>query len=255
MFLRRFSPWQGLEARAFGNSFNSRSFRMTMNVVVVPALVLAAVSAQAQGQTAPPAKPPAAAAPAGSTGVPTKLGLMNVRDAIMATAEGKKAALDLEGQFAARRTALQKRQIDIQAKKDQLSRAGAAMSDSAKTALTKEIDTDEKNFKRDVEDLNTDGDEAQSKVYQAIWGKMQPLVQQYAMQNGFAAIMDVGNEQTPVLWASNSMFITAEIVSLYDQAHVSAAPAAGTAAKPAASPAGAKPAAAPAPVPPPAKKQ
>ncbi len=223
---------------------------MKMNVVVVPALVLAAVSAQAQGQTAPPAKPPAA----GSTVAPTKIGLMNVRDAIVATAEGKKAALDLEGQFATRRTALQKRQIDIQANKDRLSRAGAAMSDAAKAALAKEIDTDDKNFKRDVEDLNTDGDEAQSKVFQAIWAKMQPLLQQYAMQNGFAVIIDVGNDQTPVLWASNTMFITADIVGLYDQAHGAAAPAAGTAAKPAAAPGtAAKPAAA-APAPPPAKK-
>jgi len=223
-----------------------------MIFAVVPALVLAAVTAQAQGQTAPAAKPPVAAAQTGGTSVPTKIGLMNVRDAILATAEGKKAALDLEGQFASRRTALQKRQIDIQAKKDQLSRAGAAMSDAAKAALAKEIDTDDKNFKRDVEDLNTDGEDAQGKVFQTIWGKMQPLVQQYALQNGFAIVMDVGNEQTPVLWASNTMFITADIVSLYDQAHMSASTTAAPAAKPAATPAAAKPAAAPAP--PPAKK-
>jgi Skp family chaperone for outer membrane proteins len=224
---------------------------MKMNLVVIPALVLAAVSAQAQGQTAPPAKPPAAAASAGSAAIPTRIGLMNVRDAIMQTAEGKKAALDLEEKFASRRTSLQKRQIDIQAKKDQLGRAGAAMSDAAKAALTKEIDTDEKTFKRDVEDLNTDGEEEQTKVFQAIWAKMQPVVQQYAMQNGMAAVMDVGNDQTPVLWASNNLFITAEIVSLYDQGHPTAASAAPAAAKPAAAAAPKPPAA---PVPPPAKK-
>jgi Skp family chaperone for outer membrane proteins len=220
---------------------------MKMNVVVIPALVLAAVSAQAQGQTTPPA----AAASTGSAAIPTRIGLMNVRDAIMETAEGKKAALDMEEKFSSRRTSLQKRQIDIQAKKDQLGRAGAAMSDTAKAALTREIDTDDKNFKRDVEDLNTDGDEEQSKVFQAIWAKMQPVVQQYAMQNGIAAVIDVGNDQTPVLWASNTLFITAEIVSLYDQAHPAAAGAAPAAAKPAAVAAPRPPAA---PAPPPAKK-
>jgi outer membrane protein len=246
---------------------------MKMNVAVIPALVLAAVSAQAQGQTNPPAKPPAAApaagpaASAGTAAIPTRIGLMNVRDAIMGTADGKKAALDLEEKFASRRTTLQKRQIDLQAKKDQMSRGGAAMSDAAKAALTREIDAEDKNFKRDVEDLNTDGEEAQNKLFQAIWAKLQPVVQQYALQNGFAAILDVGNDQTPVLWASNTMFITAEIVSLYDQSHPPAEAAAAAASKPVApaaaakpaapaAPATAKPAATPAkpPAPPPAQK-
>ena len=240
---------------------------MKMNVAVIPALVLAAVSAQAQSQTNPPAKPPApAAGPAASAGtaaIPTRIGLMNVRDAIMGTADGKKAALDLEEKFASRRTTLQKRQIDLQAKKDQMSRGGAAMSEAAKAALAREIDAEDKNFKRDVEDLNTDGEEAQNKLFQAIWAKLQPVVQQYALQNGFAAILDVGNDQTPVLWASNTMFITADVVSLYNQSHVPAATATPAASKPAA-PATLKPAATPAqapaatpaqaPAPPPTKK-
>jgi Skp family chaperone for outer membrane proteins len=242
---------------------------MKMNIAVVPALVLAAMSAQAQGQTNPPAKPPAAAQVAGSAAssgtaaIPTRIGLMNVRDAIMETADGKKAALDLEEKFASRRTTLQKRQIDLQAKKDQMSRGGAAMSEAAKAALAREIDAEDKNFKRDVEDLNTDGEEAQNKLFQAIWAKLQPVVQQYALQNGFAAILDVGNDQTPVLWASNTMFITADVVSLYNQSHVPAATATPAASKPAA-PATLKPAATPAqapaatpaqaPAPPPTKK-
>jgi outer membrane protein len=236
---------------------------MKMNVAVIPVLLLAAVSAQAQGQTNPPARPPASAAAAtpapsaGAAAMPTRIGLMNVRDAIMATADGKKAALDLEEKFASRRTALQKRQIDLQAKKDQISRAGAAMSDAAKASLAREIDTEEKNFKRDVEDLNTDGEDEQNKLFQTIWAKLQPVVQQYALQNGFAAILDVGNDQTPVLWASNTMFITADVVSLYNQSHLPAAGAPPAAPRPAAAaPATPKPAATPAqtPAPPPVKK-
>jgi Skp family chaperone for outer membrane proteins len=236
---------------------------MKMNVAVISALALAAVSAQAQGQISPPAKPPAAAsaaipaASAGSAAMPTRIGLMNVRDAIMETADGKKAALDLEEKFASRRTALQKRQIDLQAKKDQLSRGGAAMSDVAKASLAREIDVEDKNFKRDVEDLNADGEEEQNKLFQVIWAKLQPVVQQYALQNGFAAILDVGNDQTPVLWASNTMFITADIVSLYNQSHMPAPAAAAAVSKPASAPAAtSKPAAMPAqaPVSPPVKK-
>lgn len=213
---------------------------MKINVVLFPALVVAAAlsaQAQAQGQTnAPAAKPPATAsatAPApsiGSTASPTRIGLINLRDAITKTADGQKGALDLEDKFATRKNALQRRQIDIQAKQDQLNRGGAAMSDTAKGALAREIETDGKNFKRDVEDFNTDTEEAQGKLFQEVWVKMQPVIQQYALQNGFAVILDVGNEQSPVLWASNTVFITDEIVTLYNQGHPSTAPAAKPAA-------------------------
>lgn len=214
---------------------------MKMNFVVSPMLVLAAVvSAQAQRQPNTPAKSPATAsvstpAPsAGAAAFPTKIGLFNVRDAIMATADGKKGALDLEDKFASRKTALQKRQIDIQAKQDQLNRGGATMSEAAKAALAKDIESESKVFKRDVEDLNTDADEEQNKLFQQVWAKMQPVLQQYALQNGFAAVLDVGNEQSPVLWASNTVFITDDVVSLYNQGHPPAAVPAAAAPKPAA---------------------
>ena len=118
------------------------------------------------------------------------------------------------------------------------------MSEAAKAALAKDLETEGKNFKRDVEDFNTDTEEAQGKMMQEIWAKMQPVLGQYALQNGFAAILDVGNDQSPVLWASNTSFLTDEIVALYNAGHPSAAPA----PKPAAPPAKA-------PVPPVTKKQ
>lgn len=195
-------------------------------VAMIPALVLAVVPALAQSQASP-------AAPAA---FPTRIALINVREAMMKTADGKKAAIDLEERFATRRTALQKRQIDMQANQDRLTRGASAMSDAAKAQLTKDIDTDNKKFKRDVEDLNTDADEEQSKLIQAIWEKMRPVLQQYAMQNNFAAVLDVGNEQSPVLWASNTVFIDDEVVSLYNQAHPPSA-AGAPAATPAKAPA------------------
>ena len=54
-------------------------------------------------------------------------------------------------------------------------------------------------------------------------------------------ILDVGSQQTPVIWEANSANITADIIALYDKN----APA----ASPAAAPAAAKPSAAAAPKP------
>jgi hypothetical protein len=50
-------------------------------------------------------------------------------------------------------------------------------------------------------------------------------------------VVDVSNQQNPVLWADQGIVITDAIIKLYDQAHPNAAPAAAPAAAPTAMPA------------------
>ena len=54
---------------------------------------------------------------------------------------------------------------------------------------------------------------------QDLGSKMQAVWEQYLPQNGYALLIDVGSQQTPVLWATSSVDITQEIIKLYDQAH------------------------------------
>jgi outer membrane protein len=88
--------------------------------------------------------------------------------------------------------------------------------------------------------------------------KVMAVLEKFATANGFSLVLDVSNPQTPVLWASQTIDITGDIVKLYDQANPgTGAPAA--AAKPAGTaPAAPRPAAAtpsaPAPAPAPKKK-
>jgi Skp family chaperone for outer membrane proteins len=210
---------------------------------------VAGMALAAQAQQAPPANPPqqsaptpkpqapattASAANTASTILPVRIGLISLRDALTGTAEGKKALLDLEEKFGSRRTALQKRQIDLQTKQDQLNRAGSTMSDQAKAAMARELETGGKTLQRDGEDLKTDMEDAQNKVFGEIYGKMQPLISQYATKNGYATLIDVSSEQASsfVVWASNSTNVTEEIVNLYNQAHPSTGVVAPPAAKP-----------------------
>jgi hypothetical protein len=80
---------------------------------------------------------------------------------------------------------------------------------------------------------------------------MMQVIDKYAQSNGFSIVLDVSNPNTPVLYASNTIDITKEVIDLYDKT-IGAAPAAGP-AKPAAlaPPAAPKPAA-PKPAAPPA---
>jgi outer membrane protein len=207
------------------------------NFVVFPVVILgAAAMLCAQSQPAGAvgaagAKP----APVASGPAPTKIAILYVQNALLLSAEGKKAAAELQGKFNPRRSTLEKRQTDIQALQDQLKKGGATMSEDAKNKLARQIDADGKSLQRDADDLNADAEQEQNKVFQDMIMKLNAVVAQYATQNGYAVVLDVSNQQSPILWAAASTDITSDIVKLYDQAHPVAAGA--PAAKPPAPPA------------------
>lgn len=215
---------------------------MKKNYVVSCALVLG-MAMTAAGQAAPAAAPPAPTPAATAASTPTRVGIINITAAILATKDGQKAAADLKAQFDPKKGALEKRQADIQGLQDQLRKGAATMSDEAKARMQRDIETNNRTLNNDAEDLNTEVDQAQQKLMQEIWGKMNPIINQYATQNGYAVVLDVSNQQGGVIFGAADVNITPDIIKLYDQAHPgTAAPAAAAPPKPGAP---ATPAAAP----------
>jgi hypothetical protein len=82
---------------------------------------------------------------------------------------------------------------------------------------------------------------------------MMQVIDKYAQSNGYSIVLDVSNPNTPVLYASNTIDITKEVIDMYDKT-IGTAPAAAAPAKPAplAPPAAPKPAAPKPAAPPPA---
>jgi outer membrane protein len=200
---------------------------LTKNCVFLPAIVLGA-AALAQAQTA--------AAPQ------TKVGIIHIQNAIISTKDGQKAAADLTARFAPRKGELEKKQSNIAQLQDQLRKGSNTMSDDAKNKLMREIDQDTKSLNRETEDAQADLDQEQNKIMQELGQRIMAVIDKYAKDNGYALILDVSSQQTPVLYATNSIDITQDIIALYDKN----APSASNTAKPAAAPpAAAKPAAAP----------
>jgi len=202
------------------------------------------------------------AAPAAASAAPTKVGVIQIQAALAATKEGQKAAAELETKLGPRKKELESRQSEIKDLQDRLQRGGNTLSDSAKEDLTRNIDTKTKSYNRQLEDAQAELEAEQQKLVNVLGQKMMAIIDKYAQQNGFAIVLDVSNQNTPVLYASNTVDITKEVIDLYDKTSFtptsSGTPArsAPPAARPAPAPA---PSAAPKPlVPPitsPAKKQ
>jgi len=200
-----------------------------MKRFVIPALALgAAMAAHAQAQ------------------IPTKIGVIHVQQAILSTKDGQKAAGELQAKFAPRKEELEKQQNEIAALQDQLKKGSATMSDDAKNARMRDIDSKTTSLKRASEDFDSDVQDEEGKLMQELGQKVMKGVDKYAADNGYAVIIDVSNPQTDVLWRATAVDITADIVALYDKANpVAAAPSAAPAAHPATS-APSRPAAPPA---------
>lgn len=201
---------------------------MYKNFAFVSAVLLG-VAALASAQNPPSGPAGAAARPAPAAAgapVPTKVAILYVQNAILQSAEGKRIAGELQSKFNPRRSELEKRQSAIQAMQDQLKKGTATMSEDAKNKLARQIEADGKALQRDADDLNADAEQEQNKVFQDLFSKLNQVVAQYATQNGYAVVLDVSNQQGPIMWAAASVDITGDIVKLYDQAHpVAAAPA------------------------------
>ncbi len=155
---------------------------------------------------------------------PGKVGVINIQSAIVSTKDGQKAASDIQTRFSPKKGELDKRQADISQLQDQLNRGRNTLSEEARQNLVREIDQKTKSLNRDTEDARAELDQEEQKIMGELGGRIMSVIDKYAKDNGYNLILDVSNPQTPVLYASNTIDITKDIIDLYDKN----APAAGT---------------------------
>src|SRR5438270_10287425 len=188
----------------------------------------------AQGAAAPAATTPSASTPASTGPVPTKIGVVNIQQAIQECAEGKKEIDTLQQRFAPKQVELKQQSDDVENLKKQYQAQAEKLSDDEKAGRAKAIDTKQKSLQRNYEDAQAEFQQAEQDVINRIGSKMVAVLEKYSNANGFAVVLDVSNPQTsPVLWATQGTVITKELVDAYDKAN----PAGAT--TPAAKPAGA----------------
>jgi outer membrane protein len=214
------------------NTVNSRNMIVTAALAVASLLGTTAVQAQT----------------AAGTANGTKIGVINVRQAIVSTAEGKQASAELQTQFAPRQNELEGMNKQINDLRQKLQAGASTLSEEEKARLTTQGQREAAKLERKNNELQEDVNAAQAEVVDRIGRKMMDVLDRYARENGFVAIFDSSAQNSPILYASTNIDVTPEIIKLYDQAY----PATGGAApKPAAS----KPAATtPKPATPPATK-
>lgn len=159
-----------------------------------------------------------------------KVGIINIQAAIASTAEGKQANAELQSQFAPRTAELQQIQKQIEDVRNRLQTGQTTLSDEESARLTDEGQRLTRTLQRKQQDLQGDENDASQDAVSRIGQKMMSILDKYAKDHGYSVILDTSSQQTPVIYASNQVDLTQDIIHLYDQAH----PVSGSSAAPAA---------------------
>ena len=178
-----------------------------------------------------------AQAPAASSAAPGgKVGIVNVRAAIASTAEGKQATTELQSQFAPRQTDLQNMNKQIEDLRQRLDTGRTTLSQDEQGRLQREGEKLTTQLNRKQQDYQDDVNSALGEVQDKIGRKLVDVLDRYARENGFSVVLDSSAQGSPIIYASNQIDVTQEIIKLYDQQYPVKASAAAP-AKPAPKPA------------------
>ncbi len=189
---------------------------LATTLTLASGMVLNAAAQTPAAPAAPSGPPPAAeAAPAHPAG-PAKIAVIAFQVAVAQTNEGQRNFADLEKKFDPKRQQLKALSDEIDSETKDLQTKGATLTSADRESRSKDIDTKKKQLDRDAEDARNDFQQQMQDLYQTLASKVYDVMQSYAEQQGYTLVLDISEQQSPVLFASNSTNITKQVIEAYN---------------------------------------
>ena len=168
------------------------------------------------------------AAPAAAPG-PAKIAVIAFQVAVAQTNEGQRNFADLQKKYEPRRQQLKALADEIDGLTKQLQASGSTLSPAEQQSKATAVDTKKKQLDRDAQDAQNDFSQEMQDVYNALASKVYDVMQSYAELHGYTLVLDVSQQQSPVLYAATANNITKDIIDAYNQKSGIPAPPAGAA--------------------------
>jgi outer membrane protein len=187
-----------------------KEFSIQMKRTFALVLMLASgivLSAAAQTQAAPTAAAPA---------VPAKIAVVAFQLAVAQTNEGQRDFGDLQKKYAPKEAALKTLSDEVDNLTKQLQAQGATLSQAEQANKAKVIDEKKKQLDRDSEDARNDFQADIQEMYNALASKVYDVMSTYAEHEGFTLVLDISQQQTPVLFSANGTNITKQVIDAYN---------------------------------------
>lgn len=167
----------------------------------------------------------AAASPNAAVAPPTKIGTIAIQAAIINTNEGQRDLDQLEQKFQPKQTELESARKELETLTNQLQTQGDKLSEDERNKRRQTIEQKQKVYQRNLEDAQNDFQTQQADIGNRIGQKMLEVLDKYARANNLAMVVDIGSQNTPVLWRAESVDITKAVIDAYNQQSGIAPPA------------------------------
>jgi outer membrane protein len=159
--------------------------------------------------------PPAAAASTAPAG-PSKIAVIAFQAAVAQTNEGQRNFADLKKKYEPRENVLKSQNDEIESLTKQLQTQGASLSEADRASKARTIDEKKKKLERDADDLRTEGGQEANEMYNKLASKVYDVLASYAEQQGYTLVLDVSQQQNPILFALPSTDISKAVVDAYN---------------------------------------
>jgi Skp family chaperone for outer membrane proteins len=216
-----------------------RSFTHYMNrtLTLLSALGAGLMTTVATAQTAPASAAPAPQAqqaPVKPEAIPAKIALISFEQAVFATNEGQKTVQDVQKKYEPKKAQIESLGQEVDTLKKAMQSAPATLTDEERASRLRAIDTKEKALNRDAEEASQAYQADLQEAYGKVATKVNGTMRQYVAQNGYTLLLDVGGQQSPILWAVPNTDVTQAVIDAYNTSSGVAAPppAAPSAARP-----------------------
>jgi outer membrane protein len=147
---------------------------------------------------------------------PAKIAVIAFQVAVAQTNEGQRNFADLQKKYEPRRQQLKTLSDEIDNLTKQLQAGADKMPPAEQQSKATAIDTKKKQLDRDAQDAQNDFQQEMQDVYNALASKVYDVMQAYAELHGYTLVLDVSQQQSPVLYASTTTNITKEIIDAYN---------------------------------------
>lgn len=164
----------------------------------------------------------------------SKIAVIAFQVAVAQTNEGQRNFADLQKKFLPKENQLKAQDTEVQTLTKQLQAQGASLSEDARATQARTIDEKKKKLEREAEDLRTQGAQEANQMYNTLASKVYDVLAAYCKQEGYTLVLDVSQQQNPILFALPSTDITKPVVAAYNTKSGIPAPPAPAATTPAA---------------------
>jgi outer membrane protein len=196
---------------------------LALAMTLASGLALNAAAQAPAASTAAAAPVATATAPAG----PAKIAVVAFQVAVAQTNEGQRNFADLQKKYDPKRQQLKALSDDVDNLTKQLQTQGDKLSEAERASRAKTIDDKKKQLQREAEDAQNDMQQEMQELYNGLASKVYDVLANYAQQHGYTLVLDVAQQQTPVLYATESTNITKAVIEAYNvKSGVPAPPAA-----------------------------